>query len=131
VDLLVVRFVARVTGAALLHVCRSIARNVCVVRESASKLRLVAIALASPGVLLVLLTILSVRLLIIQYLNILIIIIIISFLALRLETSHRHPRQPAVLPLIRVAAWARRSIYVVVCARSLTCCQVAGRTQRR
>lgn len=94
---------------------------------------MITITLAAPGVLLlVLLTaILSVRLLIIQYLNILIIIIIISFLALRLETSHRHPRQPAVLPLIRVGARARRSVYIVVRTGCLTRRQVASRTQSR
>ena len=78
-----------ITGTSFLHICRCVARNVCVVRESASKLRLVTIATSVLTLLICL--ILSVRLLIIHDLNILIIIIIISFLSLRLESSDRHP----------------------------------------
>ena len=60
-------------------------------RESAAKLRLIAIILTAAIVLALLIGLwLSVRLLIIQYLNILIIIIIISFLSLRLEASDGH-----------------------------------------
>ena len=110
------------SSTTLLHISRSVPRNVCIVRESATELRLVAVSLASSRVLILLIClVLSIRLLIIQYLNILIIIIIISFLALRLESSsHRHPRQPVVLPLIRVRARARRAIDVVVGAGCLT-----------
>ena len=78
-----------VSSTSFLHICRCVARYVRVVRESASKLRLVTV---SPGVLALLVRlILSVRLLIVHDLNILIIIIIISFLALGLESSDRHP----------------------------------------
>ena len=85
-------------------------------RESTAKLRLISVALTASSVLLVLLTvILSVRLLIIQSLNILIIIIIISFLALRLETSYRHALQPTVLTIISVRAWTWCSINIVIC----------------
>ena len=101
-------------------------------RESTTELGLVTVTLtASCVVILILLATLTVRLLIIQNLNILIIIIIISFLALRLESSHRHPRQPAVLPIICIRAWPRRSINIIVRARSLTCRQVASWTQCR
>lgn len=97
-------------------------------RESAAKLRLVAVALAASGILIAWL--LAVRRLIIQYLNILIIIIIISFLALRLETSRRYRCQPIVLP-IGASAWAWCSIDVVVRTRCLTCCQIGSGTQSR
>ena len=58
-------------------------------RESASKLALVAISLTSLRVMTLLVgSALAVRLLIIQYLNILIIIIIISFLSLGGESAN-------------------------------------------
>ena len=78
-----------VAGTTLLHVGRGVAGYVCVVGQSASELRLVAIA--SRILTLLIALILSVRRLVIHDLNILIIIIIISFLSLRLESSDRHP----------------------------------------
>ena len=90
-------------------------------RKSATKLGLVAITLVATRILALLVgLVLSVRLLIIQYLNILIIIIIISFLSLRLESCYGHPRQPIILPLIHIGAWPRRSIDVVIGTGSLT-----------
>ena len=76
--LLLTLLIALAACTPLLHICRSVPRNVCVVRESASELGLVAVSLAASGILTLLISlVLSVRLLIIQYLNILIIIIII------------------------------------------------------
>lgn len=80
-------------------------------RESAAKLRLVAVALAASGILIAWL--LAVRRLIIQYLNILIIIIIISFLTLHLETSDRHACHPVVLSLA-ARHGTRSSINIVI-----------------
>ena len=99
-------------------------------RESASKLRLITIVLGSTSVRILLGLRLTVRLLIIQNLNILIIIIIISFLGLHLETSDRHARHSIVLPLVAAGHRARRSINIVVGVRGLTRCQVASGTQR-
>jgi hypothetical protein len=100
------------------------------VRESASKLRLITIVLGSTSVRILLGLRLSVRLLIIQNLNILIIIIIISFLALHLETSNRYARHSAVLSLVATSNRAWRTINIVVCG-ALTRCQVASGTQGR
>ena len=49
--LLIVLLVSIISSATFLHICRSVARNVGVVRESAPKLRLVAISLATTSVL--------------------------------------------------------------------------------
>ena len=48
--LLIVLLVS-ISGTSFLHICRSVARNVGVVRESAPKLRLVAISLPTTSVL--------------------------------------------------------------------------------
>lgn len=73
---------------------------------------------------------LSVRLLIIQYLNILIIIIIISFLSLCLEASDRHACQPTVLALAGARNWSWSTVDVVVGAGGLTCCEIASWAER-
>ena len=104
-----------ISGTTFLHICRGIARNVGIVRESAPKLRLVAISFTASSVLALLVRlILSVRLLIIQNLNILIIIIIIWLLTLRLETVHLHARESAVLSLVVAGARSRRTIDIVI-----------------
>ena len=100
-------------------------------RESASKLRLITTIIGSASVLVLLGLRLSVRLLIIQNLNILIIIIIISFLALHLEPADRHAGHSIVLSLVAASYWTWSSVNIVVCIRALTCRQVASRTQRR
>ena len=87
-NLLLALFIS-ISSTSFLHICRCVARYVCVVRESATKLRLVTISTCVLALLICL--ILSVGLLIVHDLNILIIIIIISFLALGLESSDRHP----------------------------------------
>ena len=106
-----------ISSTAFLHICRSITccRNIGVVRESAPKLRLVAVSLSTTSVLALLVRlILSVRLLIVQYLNILIIIIIIWLLTLRLETVHLHARQRIARSLVVASARPRRPVDVVI-----------------
>ena len=97
-----------------------------------------AVALASTGILTLLARLLlSVRLLLIQYLNILIIIIIIRLLPLRLEAAHCHSLQPATsvaraLQLVAGAGdGARRAVDVVVGGGGLTGCEVTGGAQSR
>lgn len=99
-------------------------------RESASKLRLITIVLGSTSVRILLGLRLTVRLLIIQNLNILIIIIIISFLALHLETSYGYARHSAVLSLVATGDRAWRAINIVV-RGALTRCQVPSGAQCR
>lgn len=55
VDLLVILFTAAIASTPFLHVSRCVSRNVCVVRESASKLRLVTVTLAATASVLALL----------------------------------------------------------------------------
>ena len=74
---------------------------------------------------------LSVRLLIIQNLNILIIIIIISFLTLHLEPADRYARHSTILSLVTASYRAWRSINIVVGIGALTRRQVTSGTQRR
>lgn len=100
-------------------------------RESASKLRLITTIVGSASVLVLLGLRLSVRLLIIQNLNILIIIIIISFLALHLEPTDRYASHSTVLSLVAASYWAWRSVNIVVCIGALTGRQVTSGTQRR
>ena len=129
-NLLSTLFIALISCTSFLHVRWCIARNVCVVRESASKLWLVAIVLGSASVLILLGLRLPVRLLIIQNLNILIIIIIISFLALHLETSDRYALHSTIVTSI-TSYWSRCSINIVRSIIALTRSQVACRTQGR
>ena len=129
-NLLSTLFIALITSASFLHIRRCVARYVSVVRESASKLRLIAIILGSTSVLVLLSLWLSVRLLIIQNLNILIIIIIISFLALHLESSDRYALHSTIVTSI-TSYWSRCSINIVRCIVALTRSQVTCRTQGR
>ena len=97
-------------------------------RQSASELALVAVTLAAALTLLI--GAFTVRLLIIQYLNILIIIIIISLLGLGGETTDAHLR----ISCLHGVGWSWRSVNVVVrivdrgATRSL---QIASRAQSR
>lgn len=129
-DLLIVLFAAIIASTPFLHIRRCIPRYVCVVRESAPELGLVTIALSTSCVLTLLIGLaLAVRLLIIQYLNILIIIIIIWFLALRLESTHRHARQRTILSLIYSRARTWRSVDVVIGIGALSTSQISRWTQ--
>ena len=129
-NLLSTLFIALITCTSFLHIRRCVTRYVSVVRESASKLRLIAIILGSTSVLVLLSLRLSVRLLIIQNLNILIIIIIISFLALHLETSDRYALHSTIVTSI-TSYWSRCSINIVSCVGALTRRQVSCGTQGR
>jgi len=91
---------------------------------------LVAIVLGYTCVLILLGLRLSIRLLIIQNLNILIIIIIISFLALHLESSDRYALHSTVLSIVSAGNWTRCSINIVGRVLSLSSSQVASRTER-